>query len=356
MHTRSTSKESHADATATRPFFSVQRALAPSFFSESPFAVASQAGPEAAHAEPQAAHAVQRKCAACEAETRILPQLEIGPVDDPLETEADVMADHVVRRQAADMDDDERQAKPLQAKAKDTASVQRKCAACEADTRILPQLEVGPVDDPLETEADVMADHVVRRQAADMDEDERQAEPLQAKAKDTASSESTTPGLDTALADANGSGAPLAPHTRDHMEEAFGADFSGVRVHTGAASAAMSEQIGARAFTYGTDIHFNDGEFTPGTERGTRLLAHELTHVVQQNSGVRRAPKRIQAKLSVFGPPSGIPKWQHDPQLRRSADCSGPPASTKACGLRRQSRERTRTGRARPRWVPGFLP
>jgi len=86
------------------------------------------------------------------------------------------------------------------------------------------------------------------------------------------------------------------------MEEAFGADFSAVRVHTGAESAAMSDQIGARAFTYGTDIHFNDGEFAPGTERGTRLLAHELTHVVQQNSGVvhqggtapalQRTPKR----------------------------------------------------------------
>ena len=312
MRTRSTSKESHADATATRPFFSVQGALAPSFFSESPFAVASQAEPEAAHAEPQAAHIVQRKCAACEAETRILPQLEVGPVDDPLETEADVMADHVVRRQAADMDDDERQAGPLQAKAKDTHAVQRKCAACDADRRILPQLEVGPVDDPLETEADVMADHVVRRQAADMDEDERQAKPLQAKAKDTASSESTTPALETGLADTSGSGAPLTPNTRDHMEEAFGADFSGVRVHTGAASAAMSDQIGARAFTYGTDIHFNDGEFTPGTERGTHLLAHELTHVVQQNSGVRRAPKRIQAKMQqgplVFGPSTGMPR------------------------------------------------
>jgi hypothetical protein len=303
VQTRSGAKESHADA--TRPFFSVQRAPAPSFFSQSPFAAASLAVPEAAHAESQAAHTVQRKCAACDADTQILPQLEVGPVDDPLEIEADEMAEHVVRRQAADMgDDDERQVKSLQA----AHAVQRKCAACDADTRILPQLEVGPVDDPLETEADVMADRVVRRQATDVDDDdERQTMPLQAKAEETGSSESTTSGFDTALADASGSGAPLASHTRDQMEEAFGADFSSVRVHTGDRSAAMSEEIGARAFTYGTDIHFNDGEFTPGTERGTRLLAHELTHVVQQNSGVRRAPKRIQAKLLVFGPPSGIP-------------------------------------------------
>ena len=135
------------------------------------------------------------------------------------------------------------------------------------------------------------------------------------------------------------------------MEEAFGADFSTVRVHTGAESAAMNEQIGARAFTYGTDIHFNEGEFTPGTERGTRLLAHELTHVVQQNSGVRRAPKRIQAKLQLV---RSCPaqhrnsQGQFDPQRRRPADCSGPPASTKACGLspRPGSEQEIRSGAA----------
>jgi hypothetical protein len=307
VRTRSTSEASHTNV--TKPFFSVQRAPAPSFFSQSPFAALSEPETEAAYAEAPAAHVVQRKCAACEAEKKILPQLEIGPVDDPLETEADVMADHVVRRQAAGTEDDEDQAKPLQAKLKDATppAVQRKCAACEAEKKILPQIEVGPVDDPLETEADMMADHVVRRQAFGMDDDGRQARPLQAKAEEAASSESASSGLESALAGANGSGGPLASHTRDEMEDAFGADFSAVRVHTGAGSAAMNDQIGARAFTYGSDIHFNDGEFAPGTERGTRLLAHELTHVVQQNSGVRRAPKRVQAKLLVFGPPSGIP-------------------------------------------------
>jgi hypothetical protein len=311
MRTRSTSEASHTNA--TKPFFSVQRAVAPAFFSQSAFAVLSGTETETPHAEPSAAHAVQRKCAACEAEKKILPQLEIGPVDHPLETEADVIADHVVRRQAAHMDDDRREAKPLQPKVKDTASseshtVQRKCAACEAEKKILPQLEIGPVHDPLETEADAMADRVVRRQAVDMDDDERQATPVQAMAEDSASSGSTSPGLETALAGASGSGSPLASHAQDQMEEAFGADFSAVRVHTSAASASMSDEIGARAFTYGTDIHFNDGEFAPGTERGMHLLAHELTHVVQQNRSVRRAPKRIQAKQLVFGPATGMPK------------------------------------------------
>src|SRR5205809_540532 len=104
MQTRAISTASHAGSNAIRPFFSVQRAAAPSFFSQSPFAIAAQAEPETAEdletERPDAV--VQRKCAACDAEKKILPQLEIGRVDDPLETEADVMADHVVRRQAAD--------------------------------------------------------------------------------------------------------------------------------------------------------------------------------------------------------------------------------------------------------------
>ena len=124
MQTRTAAKDSRRRILGADVLFGTGAVLAPSFFSESPFTGVSPAAPEAAHAEPHAAPTVQRKCTACEADTRILPQLEVGPVDDPLETEADVMADHVVRRQAADMDDDERQAKPLQTKAKDPASSQ----------------------------------------------------------------------------------------------------------------------------------------------------------------------------------------------------------------------------------------
>lgn len=314
MQTKAAAKESSSTASAARSFFSHQAQREPVFFSPSIFSDS-----QASDVEPQAAHAVQPKCAACESNPRILPQLELGPVDDPLETEADVMADRVMRRKAIDSNSQESLPSPLQAKAKDTAAppatdaVQRKCTACESETRILPQLEVGPVDDPLETEADVMADHVVRRQAIDSQGDEAQTSPLQAKANDTGSSESTSPEFNSSLVNSHGSGAPIEPHTRDKMEESFGADFSAVRVHTGSSSAGMNEEIGARAFTYGTDIHFNNGEFAPSTEGGTRLLAHELTHVVQQNSSVRRAPRRIQANRPqlgplVFGPSTGMPK------------------------------------------------
>jgi hypothetical protein len=74
------------------------------------------------------------------------------------------------------------------------------------------------------------------------------------------------------------------------MEPRFGADFSGVRVHTDAESAALSNRLGARAFTTGNDIFFSRDEFKPGTSDGRHLLAHELTHTIQQGHSVQRAP------------------------------------------------------------------
>lgn len=69
------------------------------------------------------------------------------------------------------------------------------------------------------------------------------------------------------------------------MEPRLGADLSNVRVHQGAESADAAEQMGARAFTVGNDVHFGAGEFAPGTKEGDKLLAHELTHVVQGQRG-----------------------------------------------------------------------
>jgi hypothetical protein len=72
---------------------------------------------------------------------------------------------------------------------------------------------------------------------------------------------------------------------RTQMEQAFGADFSGVRVHTNARAEQLNQAIRARAFTAGHDIFFRPGAYNPCSVEGQRLLAHELTHVVQQNHG-----------------------------------------------------------------------
>jgi hypothetical protein len=79
-------------------------------------------------------------------------------------------------------------------------------------------------------------------------------------------------------------GRPLDRATRDFMEPRFGHDFSGVRVHTGAEAARSARSVQARAFTVGQDIVFGGGEYAPGTNAGQRLLAHELTHTIQQGN------------------------------------------------------------------------
>ncbi len=76
----------------------------------------------------------------------------------------------------------------------------------------------------------------------------------------------------------------------------MGADFSGVRVHTGGQADTLNRNLSARAFTTGQDIFFKQGEYSPGSSGGRELLAHELTHVVQQNGD------SVQTKLTVGAP------------------------------------------------------
>jgi hypothetical protein len=80
----------------------------------------------------------------------------------------------------------------------------------------------------------------------------------------------------------SGGGAPLPALVRAEMEQRFGADFGGVRIHTDAESARMNHDLRAHAFTHGQDIAFAPGKYDPGSSGGKWLLAHELTHTIQQ--------------------------------------------------------------------------
>lgn len=92
-----------------------------------------------------------------------------------------------------------------------------------------------------------------------------------------------TPEVEDAIHAARGGGQALDGGVRAQMEGAMGADFSGVRVHTDSRADALGQALGARAFTTGRDVFFRQGEYSPGSAGGRRLVAHELTHVVQQS-------------------------------------------------------------------------
>jgi hypothetical protein len=96
-----------------------------------------------------------------------------------------------------------------------------------------------------------------------------------------------TPEVESTIQQARGSGQSLADDVRGPMEQAFGADFSGVRVHTDERADALNRSLQAKAFTTGQDIFFRSGEYQPGNSSGQQLLAHELTHTVQQGASAR---------------------------------------------------------------------
>jgi hypothetical protein len=102
-----------------------------------------------------------------------------------------------------------------------------------------------------------------------------------------------------------GVGSPLPPQARSDFEEQFAADFSSVRVHTDAAVAEAARAVGAHAFTYGDHIAFDAGRFDTTSTAGRRLLAHELTHVMQQRTGA--APLVVQRQASATAPSIATP-------------------------------------------------
>src|SRR5262249_2114140 len=158
----------------------------------------------------------------------------------------------------------------------------------------------GRLDDPLETEADSVAERVLRMP------DRRPIESVPAQLTeerplgDTSDSKRgqavrARPAAPTAHLDGKEApaavrdvlataGAPLDSETRAFFEARFGQEFSGVRVHHDAPAAASALEVGARAYTVRSDIVFAPGAYAPNTGAGRLLIAHELAHVVQQTA------------------------------------------------------------------------
>jgi Domain of unknown function (DUF4157)/Putative peptidoglycan binding domain len=168
-----------------------------------------------------------------------------------------------------------------------------------------------------EQEADAVADQVVQKKAAinapitpvqlkarvpsaapeealqKKEQDKEEGEqPLQRKGY--AGGSDVPDGLESTLQQSKGSGSTLPKEVQLQMGTAIGADFSDVKIHTGQTSVQMNQQLNAQAFTHGSDIYFNSGKYDTNSSSGQHLLAHELTHVVQQGSGLQT--KRIQRK------------------------------------------------------------
>ena len=187
------------------------------------------------------------------------------------------------------------------------------CPKCQAEEAIQPKLQIGAPDDQYEQEADRVADQIMRmpepqlKRQVEPDEEEeqsiqtkplsdqaiplvqRQVVPVGDDAKEIPGPSSEVTPLATArIHSLRGGGRALPEPTRAFFESRFGYDFSQVRVHTDSQATETARAVNAQAFTLGQDIVFRGGHYAPHTGWGKRLLAHELTHIVQQRATTGR--------------------------------------------------------------------
>ncbi|MEQ8755500.1 MAG: DUF4157 domain-containing protein [Coleofasciculus sp. G1-WW12-02] len=199
-----------------------------------------------------------------------------------------------IQRQENLEEEEELQAKPL------SESIQRQeNLEEEEELQTKPLSESIQRQENLEEEEELQTKPLaesIQRQENLEEEEELQMKPL-VQRKSSGGGMAATPELEQSIASARGNGQPIADEVRQPMEQAFGADLSGVKIHTDSKADHLNRSVGARAFTTGQDVFFRQGEYNPGSKDGQELMAHEFTHVLQQTGGmVQREPGDEEAK------------------------------------------------------------
>jgi hypothetical protein len=201
----------------------------------------------------------------------------------------------------------------------------RRTATGQGDRRRSPigggGLRLGSARDAAERNADTMAASALGGRAG------------MSSTKVTAPGNSQTSSVSAestdAIARARASGGrPLPSAVRDSLESGFGRDFSQVRVHTDDRAHELSNSLRANAFTVGQDIFFNKGEYAPATQTGRHLLAHELSHTIQQQGSAniiqrslwdhaKSAFYKVGCDIGVLDYPNPEGTWRDDPWMRQ---------------------------------------
>ena len=224
-------------------------------------------------------------------------KMTVGPVGDKYEQEADVVARQVVNKLHASPtqstpaqtaqrqeEEEELQMKPLvQRQEEEELQMKPLPTISTLQRQEEEELQMKPLAQRQEEEEELQMKPLVQRQ---------EEEELQAKGDPMLAGGELSGDVESSVQSAKSGGQPIADNIRGPMEQAFNADFSSVKVHTGTQSDTLNRSLSARAFTSGQDVFFRQGEYNPGNSAGQELLAHELTHVVQQNgNGIQRTPK-----------------------------------------------------------------
>ena len=243
-------------------------------------------------------------------------KLKIGDPNDKYEQEADRVAAQVMRmpesqvqRRVESMEEEE----PIQAKF-EGLSIQR--MTDEEDEMMQTKPLSGTIQRMTDEEEEMMqtkpVESTIQRMCSKCEEEEKlqrmemeeEEETLQTTSE-TSQAATATPSLQNGISRLRqGGGATLPDSIRSFMEPRFGYDFSNVRIHTAPDAARVAHAINSRAFTLGQDVVFGVGQYQPNTTYGRRLLAHELTHVLQQKpSETKQLPglKQPRTKYDTYG-------------------------------------------------------
>ena len=222
--------------------------------------------------------------------TAIQTKLTVTDSNDQYEKEADSVAEKIVSGNAqtdvqrADLDE------APEDEAEDVAMAQRIQRAEEEmpemeeeDMAQAQRIQRMDLDEAPEDEAEdvAMAKRIQRAAGAEFSDDDL-AQPMRIQRQVDMSKSFDVGGDIEDQIRSTGGGQSLDTGIQAKMEAGTGHDFSNVRVHTDSQADALSESLGARAFTTGSDIFFKQGEYNPGTSEGDKLIAHESTHVIQQ--------------------------------------------------------------------------
>jgi len=191
----------------------------------------------------------------------VQPKLTVNPPDDQYEREADQVADAIAQAPVSQVQ--------RQAEEEEEEKVQTKAVDSRIPQAI--QLQAEEEEEKVQTK--------LQRQAAPEEDEEK----VQTRATDSGVPE-VTQNLEERINAARGSGEALPGSVRASFEPHLGRDFGDVRVHRDSEADNLSRDLGAKAFTTGKDIFFRNSDYQPDSDDGKRLLAHELTHVVQQNA------------------------------------------------------------------------
>ena len=179
-------------------------------------------------------------------------------------------------------------------------SVQAKCADCEKEkiqkkeeeefqSKADEEKVQSQKDENIQESKKIEPTPIIQQQPeeevqAKEEEEIQEKEDEEVLQKQAASGVGDASGIESSLSSSKGGGSPLDAGTKNEMESGFGADFSSVRVHNDSNAVQMNQELGSQAFTNGNDIYFNEGKYNPESNSGKHLLAHELTHTVQQGA------------------------------------------------------------------------